>query len=33
MVWGAGGRIYYIISEADLKARHFGSVWGVMEDH
>lgn len=32
MMWGDVGRIYYIISEADLKARHFGSVWAVMEN-
>jgi uncharacterized protein YwqG len=32
MMWGDVGRVYYGIREADLKARHFGNVWAVMEN-
>jgi len=32
MLWGDCGRIYYIISETDLKAQYFGNVWAVLED-
>jgi uncharacterized protein YwqG len=32
MMWGDVGRIYYGISEADLKARQFGNVWAVLEN-
>ncbi|HEY7153494.1 MAG TPA: YwqG family protein [Gemmataceae bacterium] len=32
MMWGDVGRIYYIISEADLKTQHFGNVLAVLEN-
>ncbi|HWG42106.1 MAG TPA: YwqG family protein [Gemmataceae bacterium] len=32
MRWGDHGRIYYIINEADLKARYFGNLWAQLED-
>jgi hypothetical protein len=32
MIWGDGGRIYYIISKTDLKEHNFGNAWAVMED-
>jgi hypothetical protein len=32
MRWGDHGRIYYTISEADLKSQNFANVWAQMED-
>jgi hypothetical protein len=32
MMWGDGGRIYYLMPESDLKSQHFGKVWAHLED-
>jgi uncharacterized protein YwqG len=31
MIWGDGGRVYYLIGEDELRAHNFSKPWAIME--